>query len=218
MTDHDWSAHADGLDSGVRLIPCAAGVILIQASNLLDAITGLGYVTARDRLFQLDMLRRQAAGRVAELIGRDAVESDERQRRLTCLWRHERALTVLPSRQRELLDRYAAGVNRALAQQPSPFEHRLLDVTAERWCPADSMFVALYLAQLLSDDGQHILSRQVMQDCLPAAVVEFMLSDADPYRVDMAGRPLDAGGRRVPAPRFDGWWRRPTTVGSRRVG
>ena len=188
----------DGLDAPVRLVRCPAGIVLIQASSLPDAIAGLGYVTARDRLFQMDMLRRQAAGRAAELLGRPAVESDERQRRLDLPTAARRAVAALPSRHRDLLERYAAGVNSAMAQQLPPFEHRLLGVTAARWHPADSMLVALYLAQLLCDDGRHILSRNVMRDCLPAPVVEFLLSDADPYRVDMAGRPLEADGPAMP--------------------
>lgn len=188
----------DGLDAPVRLIPCAAGIMLIQASSLPDGIAALGYVTARDRLFQMDMLRRQAAGRAAELLGPAAVESDERQRRLDLPTAARRAFAALPSRHRDLLERYAAGVNSAMAQQIPPFEHRLLDMTAAGWQPTDSMLVALYLAQLLSDDGRHILSHNVMQECLPAPVVEFLLSDADPYRVDLAGRPLEAAGRGMP--------------------
>jgi penicillin amidase len=188
----------DGLDARVRLVRCAAGIDLIQASSLPDAIAGLGYVTGRDRLFQLDMLRRQAAGRVAELLGQAAVESDVRQRRLDLPTAARWAFAALPSRHRELLERYAAGVNSAMAQQPPPFEHRLLGVTAARWQPADSMLVALYLGQLLSDDGRHILSHNVMRDCLPPSVVEFLLSDADPYRVDLAGRPLEAAGSAMP--------------------
>ena len=188
----------DGLDAPVRLVRCAAGIMLIQAASLPDAITALGYATARDRLFQMDMLRRQAAGRAAELLGPAAVESDERQRRLNLPTAARRAFTALPSRHRDLLERYAAGANSAMAQQIPPFEHRLLDVTAAGWQPADSMLVALYLAQLLSDDGRHILSHNVMRDCLPAPVVEFLLSDADPYRVDLAGRPLEAAGPAMP--------------------
>jgi penicillin amidase len=188
----------DGLDGPVRLVRCAAGMVLIEATNLPDAIAGLGYVTAGDRLFQMDMLRRQATGRAGELFGQAAAESDLRQRRLDLPAAARRAFGTLPSRQRDLLERYAAGVNSAMAQQLPPFEHRLLHVTAERWHPADSMLVALYLAQLLCDDGRHILSRKVMQDCLPAAVVDFLLSDADPYGVDLSGTSLQAAGPAKP--------------------
>jgi penicillin G amidase len=187
-----------GLAGPVELLRGAAGVVLVRAAGLTDAVCGLGYATARDRLFQLDLLRRQAAGRLAELLGPAAVDADVRQRRLDLPAVAARALGALPAAQATLLAAYATGINQAAAGQPPPFEHRHLGVPVEPWQPADSLLVALLLAQLLSGDGQDRRMGEVMRGCLPASVAAFLLSDADPDQVDMSGRP--AGTRELPVP------------------
>ena len=76
----DGERQIEGLDSPVTITSDRFGIPTITAQTRRDAALALGYVTARDRLFQMDSLRRRAAGRLSEILGNVAIETDKRQR------------------------------------------------------------------------------------------------------------------------------------------
>ncbi|MBI3973713.1 MAG: penicillin acylase family protein [Chloroflexi bacterium] len=119
------------------------GIPHIRAQTRPDLFFALGYVTAQECLWRLDYLRRTARGELAAILGREALESD-RTVRTVGIGKHADALArELPSGQAEVLDAYAAGINRwideAIDSRRLPLEFDWLDYQPARWTPADSI-------------------------------------------------------------------------------
>ena len=119
----------DGLDSRARIIRDADGVVHIFARTERDLIFLQGWAHARDRLFQMDTLRRTASGTLAELLGEGALESDVQLRTFGLRRAAERALDVLSPQALAAIDAYAAGVNEYAMANPLPPEYQALELT-----------------------------------------------------------------------------------------
>ena len=118
------------------------GTAVIHAENRQDAAFALGFAHGQDRFFQMDLLRRNSAGELAELFGKPAVKLDESRRFHQLRKRAEQIYRHLPTAQQQLLQRYADGVNKALAEQSLPsFEYLLTRAERQPWRPADSLLV-----------------------------------------------------------------------------
>ena len=143
------------------------GVPHIEAGSELDLAYLQGYVHARDRLFQMDVLRRQAEGTLAELLGTPALPSDVQLRTFGIRRAAERSLPVLSSAVREGLKAYAAGVNAYVRTNPLPPEYVTIEVTRFRpWTELDSIAVVKILAFQLGfdiNDLQQTLTLQSYQ-------------------------------------------------------
>ncbi|AWR86096.1 penicillin acylase family protein [Meiothermus taiwanensis] len=129
-----------GLSGPVRITFDQWGVphIRAQASDM-DVFFAQGYVHARDRLFQMELGRRAAQGRLAEILGSGAIEQD----RFFRTWGFYRAaLAALPHHSeftRRALEAYAAGVNQFIREGRLPLPFALLGFTPEPWTPADTL-------------------------------------------------------------------------------
>lgn len=129
-----------GLAGPVTISRDAHGIPLIAAASEDDAYFALGYVHAQDRLFQMELMRRQGAGRLAELIGAAGVEGDRFMRTLGLYKLAEADFAGLDGQTRRAFERYAAGVNVWLAEDHVlPLEFHLLFAAPEPWKPADSL-------------------------------------------------------------------------------
>jgi len=135
-------------DSTVSVEYDTRGVPHIFAANDLDAVRALGFVSARDRLFQMDFLQRVASGRLAEILGDGAVDTD-RYLRTTGI--REGAARNWERIYREagvefhLLQAFSDGVNaylERLAPRDLPIEYRLLGFEPEVFSPLTSLLVA----------------------------------------------------------------------------
>ena len=102
-----------GLGARVRVLYDDRAVPHIYASSVLDATRALGYVVARDRLFQLDIQIRATEGRLSEAVGAAALPVDRSQRALGLAWAAERNYAALDpaSDLARTLQAYAEGVN-----------------------------------------------------------------------------------------------------------
>jgi penicillin amidase len=151
-----------GLQAPVALVRDGQGVPHITAAQLDDLFFAQGYVTAQDRLWQMDMLRRYAAGELAEVLGADYVEHDQRQRTLLMRRVAANAAAHLSPRDRAVFEAYARGVNACIAgQKPLPIEFRILGYRPRPWTVTDSFLVAGNMVQSLNLDAlSHRLSRQ----------------------------------------------------------
>src|SRR5208282_6071948 len=132
---------AVGLRSVVTIARDNDGVPLITAADDEDAAFGLGFAHAQDRLFQMELMRRNGAGRLSEIFGAQTLAMD-RQMRILGLYRlAEAELPLLSQPLRRGLDAYAAGVNAFLASRRGalPPEFLLLRVDPEPWRPADTL-------------------------------------------------------------------------------
>jgi len=141
-------ARIAGLDADVRVLYDDRAVPHIFARSELDAIRALGYVTARDRLFQLYLQARAGGGTLTELLGTSALELDRQVRELGMGRAAERLLALLPDtgEARRSLDAYAAGINGYLDSMPDrelPLEYRLLGARPVRWGPIRTLQVLL---------------------------------------------------------------------------
>ena len=130
-----------GPSADIEIRRDARGVPDIRAASESDAFFALGYVHAQYRLFQMELMRRLGAGRLAEVLGASALGSDRFMRTLG-LYRHAEAnVNMLEPNARAAIDSYSAGINAFLdtRSRPLPPEFQLLAYTPDPWRPADTM-------------------------------------------------------------------------------
>lgn len=162
-----------GLDAEVRVV--SGPVTRIEAGSWLDAVHAFGYVTARDRGFQLDLTRRTAGGRLSEVCGRTTLPADERYRPLGLEAAAQCAAKTLAPPERDLLTAYAAGVNAAWDRHGPPFECRFLSYRPRPWTESDSLLVALYLLHALSWEEAAKRADALIRRALPPDIATFFL-------------------------------------------
>ena len=170
----DGELQIKGLDLPVTVTSDRFGIPTITASTRRDAALALGYVTAQDRLFQMDLLRRRASGRLSEIVGDIAIETDKRQRVIGFNRVTQAIVANLSDEQREILVAHAAGVNVFIKQMDTrPFEFLLLDYQPEPWTVEDSILVVMNIFQVLSfrEDDERMMT--IMEKSLPPEVVDF---------------------------------------------
>jgi penicillin G amidase len=141
----DGSLHISGLSAPVTVQRDAHGVPHIRTASLDDLIFAQGFITASDRLFQMDLLRRHAAGELAEILGPSLLPHDRVQRTLQIRAAADRAIAALPPDQLHYLELYARGVNASIEHQRShlPLEFRLFRYEPAQWTARDCVLVGL---------------------------------------------------------------------------
>jgi penicillin amidase len=158
-----------GLSAPVTVQRDAHGVPHIHAANLNDLVIVQGFVTAQDRLWQMDILRRHAAGDLAEVLGPSLIAHDRAQRILQVRAAADRAIATLPPDQLHWLQLYAQGVNASITAQGKhlPIEFRVLRYQPEPWTPRDSILVGLAMFQDLTNTFPQKLNREALSAKLP---------------------------------------------------
>lgn len=137
-----------GLSAPARISRDSNGVVTIEARNRADAARALGFVHGQERLFQMDTLRRLAAGELSELMGDTTADIDRRVRLHRFRARARAMVAAMPAEDRALLDSYVAGVNQGRAALGAlPYEYLLLRARPEAWTAEDSILAvfAMYL-------------------------------------------------------------------------
>ena len=169
----DGTLSLDGLHAPVTVARNAQGVPSIHASSMEDLLFAQGYVTAQDRLWQMDTLRRHAAGELAEILGPGLVLHDEMQRYLQLRAAADRAVASLQPDQRRELEAYARGVNAFIDSHRDklPLEFHLLHYAPHPWTPRDSLLVSLVMWQDLSTSFPHRLDRELLARHLPQPLI-----------------------------------------------
>src|SRR5271157_2910979 len=119
----------------------------IHAASLEDALFAQGYVTAQDRLWQMDALRRYSAGDLSEILGPGLLETDRESRSLRLRRIAEDAYTTLPPADRAALAAYTRGVNFFIATHLDrlPIEFTLLRYQPRPWSVVDSILIGLHM-------------------------------------------------------------------------
>jgi len=165
----DGQAALPGLAGRVSIERDAAGVATITAQSRADLARGLGFVHGQDRFFQMDLLRRSAAGELSALLGPALLPAD-RELRLHRFRSVARAVVAdLDAPSRALLDAYVAGVNAGVSSLRSrPFEYWLLRAKPQPWSAEDSVLCvhAMFL-QLQDSAGHTALQRGLLRATLP---------------------------------------------------
>ncbi|WP_431285259.1 penicillin acylase family protein [Humitalea sp. 24SJ18S-53] len=186
-----------GLSAPVALAFDDRGIPTITAAGERDAAMALGWLHARDRMFQMEMMRRGASGRLAELVGPPALRLDRLSRTLGLRLRAEADLAVLPAETRDLLDAYAAGVNAWIGARGrfSAPEFILLG-SPEPWVPSDSLLWGKVMGLWLSGSWRGDLARARAATVLRAPLLADLWPDDDGAgRADLAGLPALGAAR-----------------------
>ncbi len=165
-----------GLTKPVEVLRDGYGVPHISAQSFIDAVYALGYVHAQDRLWQMEVNRRTAAGRLAEAFGERALETDRFLRTLGIRRVAQANFKNLDAETRSFLEAYAAGVNAFLASKPVlPIEFWMTGVNPEPWTPADSLGWVKMMAWDLGGNWRSELLRLRLSKTLPNARINELL-------------------------------------------
>ncbi len=148
----DGSIKLPGVSAKVRVVRDTHGVPSIESASLDDLFFAQGYVTAQDRLWQMDAMRRAAGGELAELLGPDLLKLDREQRILGLRATAQDAEKHMPARDHEYFEAYARGVNAFIDSHRNrlSLEFRLLKYQPRPWTVADSLLVGARMVQDLN--------------------------------------------------------------------
>ena len=150
-----------GLAAPVRVFYDLRGVPHIFASTERDAYRALGYVTARDRLFQLELQTRAAAGTLTELVGPAALGADRETRALGLPRAVERQLRAMDTTSAawRAVEAYGDGINAyidGMRAADLPLEYRLLDARPARWKPVNTLYLLARMGLTLAYDPEEM--------------------------------------------------------------
>ncbi len=168
----DRSLSIPGLSAPAEVAFDQDGVPRIRAASMLDAATALGYVHARDRMFQMELMRRAASGRLAELFGARALPMDRMMRTLGLARRAAEDEQALPADGQAMLAAYARGVNAWIVQRgrfAAP-EFVLLGAP-EPWQPSDSLLWGKTMGLWLSMNWRTELARWRLEGKMPREAI-----------------------------------------------
>jgi penicillin amidase len=162
----DGSISLPGLQKEVTVERDNWGVPHVRAASLVDAVEAQGYVMAQDRLWQLDLMRRASRGQLSEIVGPLALKSDIQFRTFGFSRAAERDFAALDKDSRALMEAYARGVNVFIERHRNslPLEFSLLKYTPQPWQPTDSLVIAGYMYQTLTDTWERELDRAKVQE------------------------------------------------------
>lgn len=147
------------------------GIPYIEAKNHHDLYFAQGFVTASDRLWQMDLVRRNARGQLAEIFGSAALEEDKRHRTFGFAQVAEAEAAQASPQVKGLFDAYAAGVNAYIASLDAkswPPEFQLLQYKPAPWTAADSVVIIKNFFEALSSSWRQDVMREGLADLPPA--------------------------------------------------
>jgi len=185
----DGTATLAGLSAPVTVERDDLGVPTIRAASRLDASRALGYVHAQERFFQMDLLRRRAAGELSELAGPGTLDTDKATRRHRFRDVAARALAGLPREQRAHIGAYATGVNAGLDALGSyPFEYHVLRAEPRPWEPEDTLLAsyAMFLT-LHGRQWERESALGLMRDRLPPELFAFLTPTGTEWDAPLVG-------------------------------
>ncbi len=140
----------------------------IFAKNDADAYYVQGYLTARDRLWQMEMQIRATGGYVSEVLGKQSLEYDRRQRRKGMVSAAKKTLAAMESDSttREMVEAYTQGINayiQTLDYKDYPLEYKLLNYQPERWTPLKTALLIKYLGDYLTGNTSDLKNTNALK-------------------------------------------------------
>jgi penicillin amidase len=213
------TAAIPGLSAPVQISFDADGIPRIRAADALDAAAALGFVHARDRMFQMELMRRAASGRLSEIAGSVTLPFDRTMRTLGLARSAEADYATLPDATKAMLEAYTRGVNAWIGAQGrfSAPEFLVLG-PPEPWVAVDSLLWAKTMGLWLSENWHTELARQALAGKLPAKKIrELWPPDNEPGRPQAradTGRRFAAAAARLLAvlPDFPAPFAQPATA------
>lgn len=148
------------LENNVKVTRNNKGIPTIEAQNEKDIYRAQGYVHAQDRLFQMDLARRQASGRLSEIVGKAALETDKKFLVFSLRKAAEDSYAGYSDEAKKILEDYAEGVNayidEAVKNNKLSYEFSLLNYKPEKWTAIDSLAIGKYMAYDLGGHWDHL--------------------------------------------------------------
>jgi penicillin G amidase len=181
----------DGLKQEVTVRRDYRGIPYIEAKNDDDLYFAQGFITAQDRLWQMNLLRRVARGESAEIFGNRTLEEDKRWRRYGFAKIAADSLPILSPQLKSALENYARGVNAYVAtldDKTMPPEFKILQFKPSVWTAADTIIVGKILADGLSSTWRNDLLRAAMQKSLSPEKYADATRIVTPYDVVLFGK------------------------------
>lgn len=178
----DGTIQVSGLTQPVMVNRDALGIPTIAATNLDDLFFAQGYVTAQERLWQMDMTRRFASGDLAVILGPNFVEVDREQRILGLRQAAEKAVAAMDAAQRAQFQAYANGVNAYIAKHRKtlPLEFRFLTYAPHVWTIEDSLLVGLSMTEFLNHGyfKEELLKEKVLAKLGPELTAQLFVNSS----------------------------------------
>jgi len=180
---------AAGLTDVATIQRDVSGIPVITATNRLDLAFATGFAHGQDRYFQMDLIRRQAAGELSEIVGSVALKVDKRNRFHRFRTRAQAVIAAGSDAERELLQRYADGANAGLDSLAArPFEYLVLGVEPKAWRPEDTILVVYAMFMDLNDTrATKEVRRGFAHNVLPEEVYAWMYPDGTPWDAPLMG-------------------------------
>lgn len=184
-----------GLQAPVEVALDRHGIPRIAATTEGDAAAALGWLHARDRMFPMEMMRRGAAGRLAEIAGPALLRNDRFVRTLGLARRAEADLAALPPDTRAVLEAYAAGVNAWIAERGRFAAPEFILLGApEPWRPEHSLLWGKVMGLWLSGNWRQELENARLAAILPPErLADLWPEDTSPGRPDALPPPVAEG-------------------------
>jgi len=189
-----------GLQARVTIRRDGRSIPYIEATNDSDLYFAQGFVTASDRLWQMDLLRRVSRGELAEIFGKQVLKEDERWRRYGFSMIAEDSMRTLNPQLNKALEDYSRGVNAYIAtldKETLPVEFRILQYQPAPWKPTDTICLGKILADGLSSTYRLDLIRASLQN-LPKEKLADLTNNITPFDVVLFGK----DSVQVPGSRF----------------
>ncbi|UHQ19412.1 penicillin acylase family protein [Lysobacter sp. KIS68-7] len=178
-----------GLSAPVTVKRDALGVVTIDAANERDALRALGYVHGQERFFEMDLLRRSAAGELAELFGPAAINVDKAHRVHRMRARVQQRFDEITGDRKADVLAYTEGVNAGLAALPvRPWTYLLLRQQPKPWRPEDTPLVAYAMYfDLQGGSNERELAMWRMRPHLPPALYALLARGGSAWDAPLTG-------------------------------
>ncbi|MCX7034229.1 MAG: penicillin acylase family protein [Arenimonas sp.] len=185
----DGDAALPGLSARVDVQRDALGVATVDAANEADAARALGFLHAQERYFEMDLLRRSAAGELSALFGPIAIERDKVVRVHRLRARADENLAAVAGDQLPVLEAYRDGVNAGLAAlDRKPWPYLLLQAEPEPWTVTDSALAGYAMFFELQDEtNSRELALWRIRDAVPPALYSLIAMDGSEWDAPLVG-------------------------------
>jgi penicillin amidase len=191
QTPQEQNLTVAGLRENVIVRRDERGIPYIQAKTDADLYFAQGFITAQDRLWQMDIFRRVARGELAELFGKQVLEEDKRWRKFGFAKIVEDGVPLLSPELRAALENFARGVNAYIAtlnDKTLPVEFQMLQYKPREWRATDTMIIGKILAEGLSSTWQMDLLRAAAARNLPKEKLDDLNNQVTPFDVVLFGK------------------------------
>lgn len=185
----DGQLNITGLNASVTISRDTLGVASIRGASRRDVSFALGFVHAQERYFEMDLMRRAAAGELSELVGAAALPMDRQRRPFRMRSRADKILVALAPAERTELTAYVDGVNAGLAALSSrPWEYWLLGAPPRSWNEIDSVLVLDAMFFDLNDTtNARELAFTKIKSALGDNVYKFLSASGGPWDAPLLG-------------------------------